>query len=182
MRSTTGAALALLITLATACGTTEASSTGPDEAARLRSDVGQYVGFDLELATDRESYGPDETVTVTLTVCNGDQPASTSSDGSGLSGSFVVESADGTRVADDSHLARLPMRVELRWQPGQCREVTHTWDQHAWNRPDDVASSAPPTDTGGRPVMGGPVAAGEYRVVVGLADGPEVAATFSLTR
>jgi hypothetical protein len=178
---TSTAALALLTLLATACGMSEPAATGPTGAAVSPSDLGQYVGFDVRLATNRESYGPDETVTFTLTVCNGDQPAVTSGGGSLLPGSFVVEAADGTRVADDTHRLRTPILLEVPWQPGECREITDSWDQHFWNRPDDVASASP-ADTGGVPVVGGLVAAGEYRVVVSLADGPVMAEAFSLTR
>lgn len=122
-------------------------------------------GFSVEVTTDKDRYGPAETVQIAARVCRtAASPITTSSTGgTGVLLSFrLLDARSDAVVADSSHYV---LTMELRsvsWLPGQCRTWAMAWDQHRWNQ--DPAPQ--PQRVFGEVVRGPRVSPGVYRVEI----------------
>jgi hypothetical protein len=138
--------------------------------------TGPHDGFHVTVRPDRERYVADDEVRFTVETCNLGAPTTTEEGGPPFG--FTIRDADGRIVADDSHVISTLALRGVSWTAGACREATASWDQHVWNRHEDVP--AEPPEVWGLPTRGDQVPRGQYRVSISSRYGSATSEPFTL--
>jgi hypothetical protein len=143
-----------------------------DEAAATGADD----GFHVTVRTDRPRSVAGEEVTFTVETCNLGTPTTVEEGGPPFA--FTIRDADGRVVADDSHVISTLALRGVSWLAGACREATGSWDQHFWNRHEDVPAAPP--EVWGLPNRGDEVPGGQYHVSISSLYGSATSEGFTL--
>jgi hypothetical protein len=147
---------------------------GPSDGAAAAT--GAHDGFHVTVRTGRARYQAGEEVTFTVETCNLGTPTTVEEGGPPFG--FTIRDDAGRVVADDSHvLSTLALRG-VSWAAGECREATGRWDQHYWNRHEDVP--AEPPEVWGLPNRGNKVPGGQYHVSISSLYGSATSEGFTL--